>query len=1162
MKPFYFFSALLALNLCQTSTQAQSYFHPDSTFGVNGYVLPAYSGGDQAHAVLVQPADQKIVVTGFQSGNCYVARFLPNGQADATFGTAGRTTFKFGTGSSYGYALALQADGKILVAGDASFSNAGLARLTAAGALDPTFDTDGKLTVPTLNVPFFDSDARLGLAVQPADQHIVLGITTAPDSAKNKVATIHRFMPNGSPDLSFSGDGKAFIDFSPGKNEVVSSVSLQTDGKIVVGVFASIEGGNYGNHFAVGRLLTNGNLDNSFGNAGINIAGKGVLLDLRIQPDGKIVAAGYNRYFAFFQEEKDIALMRFLPSGALDPAFGTGGTVYTDYGWCHANGMALQPDGKIVVAGFLHPNNPFNFLVGRYNANGSLDLTFRPDGFYSALFNGKDEELHKIAMQANGDMVAVGYYELGGQDESVMLRLTPKNQIALPPVAQFAALPTAGCAPVTVQFSDQSTGGAATSWAWQFPGGNPATSTAQNPTVTYTAAGTYSVTLTASNAAGSNTQTKSGFITVNSTPTAAFTASVNGATATFSNTSTNAGSYSWNFGDSQTSTTASPSHTYATDGTYIVTLTATNGCGTVISTQTVVIVTAPTANFTANNTMGCVPMTVQFTSTSSANTTGWAWQFPGGNPATSTAQNPTVTYAAAGTYSVTLTASNAAGSNTQTKSGFVTVNSTPTAAFTASVNGATATFSNTSTNALSYSWNFGDSQTSTTASPSHIYATDGTYTVTLTAMNGCGSVTSTQTVVIVTAPTANFTANNTVGCVPMTVQFTSISSANTTGWAWQFPGGNPATSTAQNPTVTYAAAGTYSVTLTASNAAGSNTQTKSGFVTVNPTPTAAFTASVNGATATFSNTSTNAVSYSWNFGDSQTSTTASPSHTYATGGTYTVTLTATNACGTATSTQEVLVGPGLLANFSVSGTVGCVPLTVQLMDESVGATGWLWTFPGGNPATSTAQNPMVTYSTPGHYNVTLEISNLIFGTKIKTVDSLIEVRPLPNAAFSVQDLGGSMYKFNNTSTHADSYVWDFPGGTPATSTETSPTVSYATPGIFTVTLSALNNCGASILQDMVTITSGTDAPVWAAGLRIFPNPAHDIVYIQMTDVPGTGVEVALFDPTGRLLRQESGKFGGGMISQPFDLSDLPPGLYALRIQMGEQSAMRWVVRQK
>ena len=844
MKPFYFFSALLALNLCQTSTQAQSYFHPDSTFGVNGYVLPAYSGGDQAHAVLVQPADQKIVVTGFQSGNCYVARFLPNGQADATFGTAGRTTFKFGTGSSYGYALALQADGKILVAGDASFSNAGLARLTAAGALDPTFDTDGKLTVPTLNVPFFDSDARLGLAVQPADQHIVLGITTAPDSAKNKVATIHRFMPNGSPDLSFSGDGKAFIDFSPGKNEVVSSVSLQTDGKIVVGVFASIEGGNYGNHFAVGRLLTNGNLDNSFGNAGINIAGKGVLLDLRIQPDGKIVAAGYNRYFAFFQEEKDIALMRFLPSGALDPAFGTGGTVYTDYGWCHANGMALQPDGKIVVAGFLHPNNPFNFLVGRYNANGSLDLTFRPDGFYSALFNGKDEELHKIAMQANGDMVAVGYYELGGQDESVMLRLTPKNQIALPPVAQFAALPTAGCAPVTVQFSDQSTGGAATSWAWQFPGGNPATSTAQNPTVTYTAAGTYSVTLTASNAAGSNTQTKSGFITVNSTPTAAFTASVNGATATFSNTSTNAGSYSWNFGDSQTSTTASPSHTYAT------------------------------------------------------------------------------------------------------------------------------------------------------------------------------------------------------------------------------------------------------------------------------------------------------------------------------GGTYTVTLTATNACGTATSTQEVLVGPGLLANFSVSGTVGCVPLTVQLMDESVGATGWLWTFPGGNPATSTAQNPMVTYSTPGHYNVTLEISNLIFGTKIKTVDSLIEVRPLPNAAFSVQDLGGSMYKFNNTSTHADSYVWDFPGGTPATSTETSPTVSYATPGIFTVTLSALNNCGASILQDMVTITSGTDAPVWAAGLRIFPNPAHDIVYIQMTDVPGTGVEVALFDPTGRLLRQESGKFGGGMISQPFDLSDLPPGLYALRIQMGEQSAIRWVVRQK
>ncbi len=840
MKNTYLFTAILAVGLCQTTVRAQ-FFHPDSTFGTNGYVLPAYSGADQAHAVLVQPADQKIVVAGFHSTNCYVTRFLPNGQPDMAFGTAGRTTFKFGNFSSYGYALALQSDGKILVAGDASLGSAGLARLTANGVLDPTFDTDGRLTVPTPNVPNFDSDARLGLAVQPADQRIVLGITTAPDSAKNKVATIHRFLPDGSADLSFSNDGKALVDFSPGKNEVVSAVAVQADGKIVVGVFASIEGGNYGNRFAVSRLLTDGSLDNTFGNAGITIAGKGVLLDMRIQPDGKITTAGYNRYFSFPEEEKDIALMRFLPSGALDPAFGTGGTMYTDYGWCHANGMTLQPDGRIVVAGFRHPNNPFDFLVGRYNSNGSLDLTFRTDGFWAARINGKDEELHKVAMQANGDIVAVGYYELGGQDESVMVRLTPQIQTVLPPVAQFTAAPTMGCGPLSVQFSDQSTGGAATSWLWNFPGGIPSTSSEQNPTVTY------------------------------------------------------------------------------------------------------------------------------------------------------------------------------------------------------------------------------------------------------------------------------------------------------------------------------ATAGTYSVTLTAMNAAGSNTATQSVFITVNPLPIADFSASLNGAIVTFSNTSMNTTSYIWSFGDSQTSTEVSPSHTYAVAGTYTVILTATGLCGSATSTQEVLIGPGLVADFSASSSVGCAPLTVEFTDQSQGATSWAWTFEGGSPPVSTDQNPTVTYSIPGKYDVKLEAGNPTFGTKVKTVDSLVVIHPLPNSAFSIEHLGGNTYQFHNTSIGANSYMWDFPGGLPATSTEESPTVIFATTDTFTVTLSALNNCGASILQKMLTTTSNTDDPAWAAGLRLFPNPTGGVLRVEILEIPSEEVEFSLFDPMGRLLRRESRAFWGGPIVQIFDLSSCSSGLFALRIRAGEQSTVRWVV---
>lgn len=816
--------------------QAQS-FHPDSTFGANGFVLPAYSGADQAHAVLVQPADQKIVVTGFNSGNCYVARFLPNGQPDMAFGIAGRTTFKFGNLSSYGYALALQSDGKILVAGDASQSSAGLARLTPAGALDPTFDTDGKLTVPTPNVAVFDSDARLGLAVQPADQRIVLGITSAPDDATNKMATIHRFMPNGSADLSFSGDGKAFIDFSPGKNEVVSAVAVQPDGKIVVGAFANVDGGNYGNRFAVSRLNTDGSLDSGFGSSGITIAGKGVLLDLRLQPDGKIVTAGYNRYFPIgIQEEKDIALMRFTANGALDPVFGTGGTVYTDYDWCHANGMALQPDGKIVVAGFLHPNNPFDFLVGRYHANGTLDLTFRPDGFWAYRINGKDEELHKVAIQDNGDIVAAGYYELGGQDESVLLRLTPRSQ---PPIL----------------------------------------------------------------------------------------------------------------------------------------------------------------------------------------------------------------------------------------------------------------------------------------------------------------------------PTAKFTLDNPTGCAPLTVQF-SDQSSNATSWSWQFPGGTPAASTDQNPTVTYNTSSLGFVTLIASNSAGSDTVKNLIFVTVKTLPTAIFSAAPNGTNVTFSNTSTNATSYSWNFGDGQGSTIANPSHTYATEGTYTVTLTATNDCGSATVTQELVVGQGLMANFSSTNSVGCVPLTVQFTDQSQNATTWQWNFPGGTPATSAQQNPTVTYTTPGKHDVTLTVTHPTYGSKSKTLIQLVEVRPLPTVAFSIEHLGGQTYQFQNASTNADGYVWEFFDGTPATSTEVNPTVTYATPGTHTARLSALNNCGASILEKTLTM-SNTAEPSWAAGLRLFPNPTDGLLQVEISEVSKGETVFSLFDPAGHMLRSQSSAVRGeAPFLQVFDLSDLPAGVYALRVQIDSVAVTR------
>ena len=336
-----------------------------------------------------------------------------------------------------------------------------------------------------------------------------------------------------------------------------------------------------------------------------------------------------------------------------------------------------------------------------------------------------------------------------------------------------------------------------------------------------------------------------------------------------------------------------------------------------------VVVTPPTAGFTVNQTDGCAPLTVQFTSTSSSNTTNFNWQFPGAIPSSSTTQNPTVVYPNSGNYSVTLTVSNSAGSNSTTQTNYITVPPLTTASFSSMVNGATASFINSSSNATIYAWGFGDGSTSTQTDPSHLYATDGTYIVTLIANGLCSADTTTQSVVITTPPTAGFSSNLTDGCAPLTVQFSSTSSANATNFDWQFPGGSPSSSSIENPTVLYSTPGTYSVTLTVSNSAGSNTVTQSNYITVSPLPASGFSSSILGAIATFTNTSTNASSYLWDFGDGETSTQISPSHTYANNGTYTVTLVSTGPCGTASDTQTITIitvnikEPGLVESFRV-----------------------------------------------------------------------------------------------------------------------------------------------------------------------------------------------------------------------------------------------------
>ncbi|MAB79258.1 MAG: hypothetical protein CMJ89_07885, partial [Planctomycetes bacterium] len=322
------------------------------------------------------------------------------------------------------------------------------------------------------------------------------------------------------------------------------------------------------------------------------------------------------------------------------------------------------------------------------------------------------------------------------------------------------------------------------------------------------------------------------------------------------------------------------------------------------------------ADFTATPLSGVEPLNVVFSDQSTGSPTSWDWDF--GDMGTSTLQNPTHTYAVAGSYTVRLTAANSAGPDTETKIGYITVGNTPPVAqFSGTPLSGDAplsvTFTDLSTGVVTgWFWTFGDGGTSTLQNPTHNYTIDGTYTVILTATGPGGDGTETKpnyiTVNVPAPPSANFIGAPLIGPQPLSVAFTDLSQGAVTAWAWSFEGGG--TSNEQHPTQIFNLFGTYTVTLTATGPGGPDTEEKVDYVVVLPPPpivdfSAIPTSGIVPLTVFFSDTSAGVAvsSWSWDFGDSGTSTDQNPSHTYDAPGTYTVSLTATNAGGSGTETK-------------------------------------------------------------------------------------------------------------------------------------------------------------------------------------------------------------------------------------------------------------------
>ncbi len=422
------------------------------------------------------------------------------------------------------------------------------------------------------------------------------------------------------------------------------------------------------------------------------------------------------------------------------------------------------------------------------------------------------------------------------------------------PVAAFVGSPTSGSTPITVAFTDKSTG-TITSWAWDFDNNGVVDSNAQNPSYTYTTAGTYTVKLMVTGPGGSDDETKTGYITVTAPvkPFAAFIGTPTSGYAPlavqFTDQSSNAPtSWKWEYrkgsgGWTQFSTDQNPALTFTGTGTYRIRLTAANAAGTDTLTKNNYIIVSnppkPVVEFTGTPTSGDAPLSVQFTDQSSNNPTSWKWEYRKGSGSWtrfSTEQNPAFTLTATGTYSIRLTATNAGGSNTVAKTNYITVTGMPAplAAFsstpTLGTSPLTVQFTDESTNnPTSWKWEYwnltgGWTQFSTDQNPTYTFQDAGIYSIRLTVTNAGGSNTLTKPVcftVLPPQPIALFTQDTYIGMAPLTVQFTDRSLNEPTSWYWQF--GDGGVSTKQNPSHIYTRSGIYIVQMQVTNDAGNST---------------------------------------------------------------------------------------------------------------------------------------------------------------------------------------------------------------------------------------------------------------------------------------------------------------------------------------------------
>jgi len=655
----------------------------------------------------------------------------------------------------------------------------------------------------------------------------------------------------------------------------------------------------------------------------------------------------------------------------------------------------------------------------------------------------------------------------------------------------------------------------ANQWNWDFGDGN--NSTLQNPSNTYSAIGTYTITLLAATAFGCDDILTS-TIDVLEPPVANFTLAPDSAcgplNVAFTDLSSGAGiSYQWNFGNGNTSTNANPANEiynagFLADTTYYITLDVTNFCGTVSHNDSVIVMPVPTAIFGPDFSVGCSPFNPVFANNSVGLPDSYSWDFGNGtfgNTSDSLFTHTFVTGLEDTTFTITLTVTNECGSDVSSHTITVlpnTVNAFFNTSITSGCAPLTVDFTQFSTGATFYSWDFGDGNVSTNHSPTHTFANDGVYTVSLMINDGCSFDTTSVQITVFPEPTIDFTTAPDSVCVNQNFSFTNLS-VDVGGFNWDF--GDGTFSTLTNPTHSYPTSGTYTVTLTGTSLIHGCVTSISHDVVVRVNPIAAFVPSplqgCESLNVSFTNNTTGASFYAWDFGDGNTSIQVNPSHTYTSAGNFTVMLAAQNTNGcTDTAFVVVTVFPKPIASFFPSDSSFCsAPHTVNMNNTSTNAVGFAWDF--GNGQTSVLNNPSVTFTTTGSNTITL-IATSIHGC-LDTSTFIYTIYPTPEADFTVNPTGcaGQPVSFTSLDTNGVSFFWDFGDGN--TSTDENPNHIYASAGIYDVTFTVIGLGGCT---DIITTNNV---------IEIFPTPVADFTYQNIGD-PNSGTIQFTNETTGAI----------------------------------------------